>query len=931
LDPISRDDYLKEISKGDISLRIQVTRLLEADRYTEKFLEEPCVAVVGIRIKDDSLASAFQPGEIVSGRFNIIRLIGTGGMGEVYRAQDLRLHREVAVKVLLAAVATNPERLRRFEQEAHSLAALNHPNILAVYDVGAVDETSYLVSEFLEGETLRAAMDNGLLSVKHATEYAQGIANGLAAGHSKGIVHRDIKPENIFLTIEGRVKILDFGLAKLVAAGSPNDLETLLTGAGTSSGAVLGTVGYMSPEQVRGEPAETTSDIFSFGAVLYEMLSGNRAFKRDTAAETMAAIVREEPPPLTREISTGRIVPSALQRIVERCLEKNQRRRFQSASDLAFAIESLNASVVASGNSHSGIEQNNAKAVADLPATKTRVWLWPAVALALGALSFEGWWFGNKSPQHPPPSYTQITFQRGYIPMARFLQAGETVIYGGQFESDPMTMYSVNTKVKLPAPIDVPSAMLYSVSSSGQMAIGTDSGTNDDAGTLSEVPVTGGTPRPLQRRVTSADYAPNGRTMAISRFQAAKCVVEFPAGHKVYETDGYVDYLRVSPDGKWVAFDDHPLFGDDKGYVSVVDSDSRVKKLVADYGSLRGVAWKTTNEVWYTSVRGNQSVLHGVTLDGKDRSILSAPRPMRILDIAPDGRLLLRFDERENTIETMGPDGKVHPHQELFNSTSPIALSNDGTMLAFVEYSGSEFSASEETFYLTGYRKTDGSPPVVLGKGAALGQAFSPDGETIAAWIDATPGKFVLYPLGAGESRTFDLGNLTKVNGVSWFPGGKQLAFVATAPGRSPRSYELDLINGLVKPLGPESPVFLTLISPDGKHAIARTPNGPLVYEFATGQAQPVRGLESTEQIDRWTTDGTGLIVMNGIYGVEQGLLKVSRLNPLTGKRTLVRQMEVRERAGLALARIFTTDDGKAYAYGYRAIHSTLWIVDGVK
>jgi Tol biopolymer transport system component len=268
------------------------------------------------------------------GPYEIQSALGAGGMGEVYRARDTRLNRDVAIKVLPAGVA-EPERLSRFEQEARAAAALNHPNILAIFDFGTHDAAPFIVTELLEGETLRARMDSGALPVRRAIGIAVEIARGLAAAHEKGIVHRDLKPENVFITSDERVKILDFGLAKLTQPAAAGSM--MATGIpDTVPGMVMGTVGYMSPEQVRGGNADHRADIFALGAVLYEMLTGERAFRRETPAETMTAILREDPPPLT---VAARPVPPALDRIVRRCLEKNSAARFQSALDLAFALE----------------------------------------------------------------------------------------------------------------------------------------------------------------------------------------------------------------------------------------------------------------------------------------------------------------------------------------------------------------------------------------------------------------------------------------------------------------------------------------------------------------------------------------------------------------------------------------------------------------
>src|SRR5512132_1487448 len=273
------------------------------------------------------------------GPYEILAPIGAGGMGEVYRAKDPRLGREVAIKVLPASFSKDPDRLRRFEHEARAAGALNHPNITAIHDIGSHDGAPYVVTELLEGETLRSRLATGALSTRKAIDYAIQIARGLAAAHDKGIVHRDLKPENLFVTKDGRVKILDFGLAKLKQPEEGVDKTDLQTAtAGTEPGGVLGTMGYMSPEQVRGKPADYRSDLFAFGAILFEMLSGQRAFHGDTAADTMSAILTKEPPDLS---ATNRDVHPGVDRIIRHCLEKNPEERFHSAHDLAFDLEAL--------------------------------------------------------------------------------------------------------------------------------------------------------------------------------------------------------------------------------------------------------------------------------------------------------------------------------------------------------------------------------------------------------------------------------------------------------------------------------------------------------------------------------------------------------------------------------------------------------------
>jgi TolB-like protein/Flp pilus assembly protein TadD len=281
------------------------------------------------------------------GPYEVVSLLGAGGMGEVYRARDPRLGRDVAIKVLPASFSADPDRLRRFEQEAQAAGALNHPNITAVYDIGQHDNAPYVVQELLEGETLRAELSGGRFPPRKAIDYALQITQGLAAAHDKGIVHRDLKPENLFVTKDGRVKILDFGLAKKTDLIGPEEQTSAPTGSGhTEPGAVMGTVGYMSPEQVRGLPVDHRADLFSLGTILYEMLSGRKAFKRDTASDTIAAILKEEPPELTQ---SGRNISPTLDHIVRHCLEKDRDNRFQTAKDVAFALSEVSGPTTTSG------------------------------------------------------------------------------------------------------------------------------------------------------------------------------------------------------------------------------------------------------------------------------------------------------------------------------------------------------------------------------------------------------------------------------------------------------------------------------------------------------------------------------------------------------------------------------------------------------
>jgi eukaryotic-like serine/threonine-protein kinase len=350
------------------------------------------------------------------GPYEIIAPIGAGGMGEVYRAHDTRLGRDVAIKVLPSSFSADPDRLHRFEQEACATGALNHPNILIVHDVGTNDGSPYVVSELLEGETLRQRMGGTALPQRKAIDYGLQVAHGLAAAHEKGIVHRDLKPENLFITKDGRVKILDFGLAKLTGAADSDLSQTSIPTrrVDTDPGKVLGTVGYMSPEQVKGRPVDHRSDIFSFGAILYEMLSGRRAFHGESAAETMSAVLKEDPPDL---LETNQRISPALERLVHHCLEKNPEERFHAASDLAFGIEALSGSTPTSS-------QTMARPTLASRWMKRSELAWAVAAIAVvAALGFAILYF-----RRPAPSEAEATRFYVFPPEKTNFQGGAEFI-----------------------------------------------------------------------------------------------------------------------------------------------------------------------------------------------------------------------------------------------------------------------------------------------------------------------------------------------------------------------------------------------------------------------------------------------------------------------------------------------------------------------
>jgi hypothetical protein len=445
---------------------------------------------------------ALAPGTIF-GQYEIRSPLGAGGMGEVYRARDTRLDREVAIKVLPESLTSDPDRLRRFEQEAKATAALNHPNILAVYQMATEGNVSYLVEELLDGETLRERLRRGPVPIRKAIDYAVQIAHGLAAAHDKGITHRDLKPENLFVTKDGRVKILDFGLAKVGLSKDSSGLEATQS-IGTEPGMVMGTVGYMSPEQVRGKTADHRSDIFAFGTILYEMVTGKATFRKPTSAETMTAILNEEPPSISQSAPAS---PPGLQRVVHRCLEKSPEQRFQSASDMAFALDALSDSTVpTSTGSHAPVGTGWTRR------QKLFAGIAGITALALGGLAYL---LLRPQPAPKVSNYVQLTHDGKY----KFLVGTEgSRLYYAVASPEYQGMEEMSTSGGEPKKLpNLGPAGFYPVSlspdGSAVLAIEEQAGVGN--GQIWSLPLLGGSPRKLGDAIgRGAALSPDGKWLA---------------------------------------------------------------------------------------------------------------------------------------------------------------------------------------------------------------------------------------------------------------------------------------------------------------------------------------------------------------------------------------------------------------------------------
>jgi serine/threonine protein kinase/Tol biopolymer transport system component len=846
------------------------------------------------------------------GPYEIQSPLGAGGMGEVYRARDTRLAREVAIKVLPEAFARDADRLQRFEHEARVLSTVNHANILAIYDVGAQGDLHYLVSELLEGQTLREKMSAAPLSQRRVIEYALEMARGLAAAHEKGIVHRDLKPDNVFITKDGRVKILDFGLAKqaIGEAGLSGQSATMAAPTPTQPGTVLGTAGYMSPEQVRGQSTDPRSDIFSFGAILYEMVSGKRAFKGDTGVETMNAILKEDPPELGE---SGLNIAPGLDRIVRHCLEKEPGLRFQSARDLAFDLESLSSlstatkPVVAS-------RLENAKRL------RTPLLVAVPVLLLVAAAAF---WVGRVTLKSPAPIFTRLTFRGGHVDSARFSPDGHTLVYSAAFGNEPLQVYTTRPDAPQSRELGLNNSRILAVSKQDELAVTLNHSeftANVGGGTLARVPLTGGSPRELNDAIGSADWAPDGQSLALCTLTPSGAVLEYPQGKRLYETQGWVYDLRVSPDGNQVAFVDHPILWDSLGSVMVVDRQGKRRALTGSFSDVRGLAWAPSGkEIWFTASNVHlSSNLFAVDLEGHQRPVWSGAGGIVLQDISSDGRVLFIRENRRRGIAGLFPGHDSEIDMSWQDWSLITRISPDGKWIFFSEEGdggGPRYSA-----YM---RATDGSPAIRLGDGTPYG--VSPDLKWVASIIPGQPQQLWLLPTHAGEPKNLSQAGFDYDFAV-WLPDGKRLFISGREPGKKTRTYVTSMDGGPLTPVTPEG--VQGFPTEDGKEVIARQGDLLTFYPIGGGQPRSVKARVPDVILPMSGQTGRSLIAAER----QEVPLKLYHYDTMTGERKPWRDLVPADRAGVYIVHLFdVTPDARWYAYSYVRDLSDLYLVEGLR
>jgi Tol biopolymer transport system component len=866
-----------------------------------------------------SAPMALRAGEKL-GPYQIVAPIGAGGMGEVYRASDPRLGRDVAIKVISAGFAADPERLHRFEVEARAAAALNHPNILAVHDIGTRDGIPYIVSELLDGQTLGRLLAGGALSHRKAIDYGTQVCRGLAAAHNRGIVHRDLKPDNVFVTADGRIKILDFGLAKLTestaGAAAASMLPTKVQD--TAPGVVLGTFGYMSPEQVRGQAVDHRSDIFSFGAMLFEMLSGERAFGGDTAADTMSAVLNNDPLASARWHAG---VHPLLDETVRHCLEKNPADRFQSASDVAFTLAASGAS--------SSVSSAAASAVVPVAGRGKRSKIVAAiVGTAIAALAIIGWLNRAalvRAVTPAPPSFRQLTFRRGVVEGAAFAPDGQTIVYAAAWEGQPLTVYSTRLDSPESRELGITNADVVGTTAAGDLFVRLGVVRRPPfliEGTLARASIAGAAPRPLVDNVVGASP---GSQMAVVRRVDRRYQLEFPIGHVIHQSPVWISEPRVAPDGSSVAVIVHHS-GAIEGQIALFDTAGHKRMLSTGWPIMQGIAWSPSGrEVWFTtgsSTAFSRRQIHAIDLAGHERLVYVSPTDMQLQDIARDGRVLVATVNRRAEVRGLLDGEREERTLSAFDWATGPKLSPDGRSAVFDESGDAMTDLTHGASYLI---RTGETAPTRVAEGPWIGP-MSPDGRLLCALSDKLETVEVV-PIGPGQPRKLPSAGITTYTTIpEWMPDSKRVLFTGIRGNDdTPHTYVQSIDGG-----GPDAlPVTGARLSHDGRRLILAG-EGPLtVYDLDSRQRIVLPATDDLSVVG-WSPDSTA------VYAApreQRSLpLPVYAIDIASGRRRDLMRFAPADRTGITAYSVSdVVKDGAAYVLSVVRTQSDLHVISGLR
>ena len=843
--------------------------------------------------------------------YEIIDLLGKGGMGEVYRALDKKLGREVALKILPSEMSKDPERLARFDREARTLATLQHPNVASAYGFEETPEARFLVMELVEGEGLDTLMARGPVPVPDARKIAAQIACGLEAAHEKGIVHRDLKPANIRITKDGTVKVLDFGLAKAWTGASPDanlSNSPTMTAHATVQGVILGTASYMSPEQARGQDVDKRSDIWAFGVILWEMLTGKRLFDGNTASDVMAGVLRAD----INENALPADTPPAIRRLLKRCLEREVKHRLRDIGDAALELEEA--------GGESPVHLASSKAVG---APSRLAWVALMAVAIIGSVGATWMVTRNSSSNVTEQTliqFDQKTFDQQAVFNARFLPDGQGIVYSGALLGNVPTLMHLAANAKSPRRIGPDATHLLAVSREGELAVLMDAKFRHHrvfTGTLANMNLDG-SPRPLVENVSDADWGPGGQ-LAIVRKVGGGDLLEYPIGNVLYQTSGYVSDIRISPDGTKVAFLDHQWWMDDRGRLKMVDAAGQVTTLSDEYWAIEGVAWAPDGlEILFA---GSKTDVRLVALaanlaDGQVRQILGSPATITIFDVDAQKNWLITDENNLHGVAAhpAGSDRDIDLTW-LDSSWGPILAPDNKTLFFTNGHGGNNYTVVSRT--------TDGSPLITLGEGDL--QAISPDGAWVTAKM-ATPPGLALYPTGTGAPRILERGPIVQYQDFKWFPDSQHVFFTGNEADGQVRCYRQAIAGGppeFIDVPGMEKSALLTL---DGEALLGMATDLKwYLFPLAGGEPRLVPGLRTSDEITAWNREGTAVFVR------EQNLVPATfiRVDLATDQRVEDFTLGPDPRPGLLWLNFFgpVLDPEQGYAYAYQNTLNQIYVV----